>query len=66
MIKDTKNVIKITLIELKAYLENLNDLERGQVIGGNSPLAGMSKLELYRMIILHDIEIYSVVNSFGS
>lgn len=29
MIKDTKNVIKITLIELKAYLENLNDLERG-------------------------------------
>ena len=29
MIKDTKNVIEMTLIELKSYLENLNDLERG-------------------------------------
>ena len=44
MIKETKNMISTTLVELKSYLENLNDLERGQVIGGNSPLAGLSKL----------------------
>ena len=66
MIKDTKNVIHMTLIELKSYLENLNDLERGQAIGGNSKLAGISKLELYSMAIQHDIEIYNLLNSFGS
>jgi len=44
MIKDTANVINMTLIELKSYLENLNDLEWGEVLGGNSPLSGISKL----------------------
>jgi len=29
MLKDTANVIQMTLIEIKSYLENLNDMERG-------------------------------------
>jgi len=55
-------MIKMTHIELTSYFEKLNNLESDEVLGGNSAYGGASRLELYRMIIKHDFEIYKTLN----
>ena len=38
-------------------------MEWATVIGGNSKFAGMSKLQIYKLIIKHDLMIYDCLNS---
>jgi len=47
---------------MKSYFEKMNNLEKDEILGGNSPYGGASRLELYHIIISHDLEVYSNLN----
>lgn len=48
---------------MKAYLAGLNDMERRDVIGGNSDFGGASRLEIYAMVLKHEQELYKNLNA---
>ena len=59
-IKDLKAMINLTDKELSSYLSNLNNMERSTVIvGGNQNYGGSSRLEIYEMLVRHELKIFS-------
>ncbi len=59
----SKKLIKVSQGNIRTHVNEFNDLDRATVIGGNSKFAGMSKLQIYKLIIKHDLMIYDSLNS---
>lgn len=55
-------MINMSIQQMKTYLIDMNNIEKNQPVGGNSPYGNASRIELYRMIVQHDLDIYSKLN----
>ena len=60
-------MINLTDKELSSYLSNLNNMERSTVIvGGNQNYGGSSRLEIYEMLVRHELKIFSNLNGMST